>query len=134
MPIKISQLPELTVIDGATLFSTVDTTTTPGTPVSKKATAVHVADYILTGNAASATKLATARNINGVAFDGTENITVTIPLSPATITEIGGVIISTGLSVAVDGTLTVDTSTIATKTYVDNTSTDNAISFSVALG
>jgi hypothetical protein len=29
-----------------------------------------------TGNAATATKLATARNINGVAFDGTANITV----------------------------------------------------------
>lgn len=30
----------------------------------------------VTGNAATATKLATARNINGVAFDGTANITV----------------------------------------------------------
>jgi len=30
----------------------------------------------ITGNAATATKLATARNINGVAFDGTANITV----------------------------------------------------------
>jgi hypothetical protein len=31
----------------------------------------------LDGNAATATKLATARNINGVAFDGTGNITIT---------------------------------------------------------
>ncbi|MFM7850526.1 MAG: hypothetical protein ACKO96_01095, partial [Flammeovirgaceae bacterium] len=31
----------------------------------------------LTSNVASATKLQTARNINGVAFDGTQNITVT---------------------------------------------------------
>lgn len=31
----------------------------------------------LTGNASTATKLATARNINGVAFDGTADITVT---------------------------------------------------------
>ena len=30
-----------------------------------------------TGNVASATKLQTARNINGVAFDGTANITIT---------------------------------------------------------
>lgn len=30
-----------------------------------------------TGNIASATKLQTARNINGVAFDGTKNITIT---------------------------------------------------------
>ena len=134
MPIKISQLPELTVIDGATLFSTVDTTTTPGTPVSKKATAVHVADYILSGNAASATKLETPRNINGVAFDGTANITITVPLSPATTGAIGGVIVGSNLSVSVGGTISVDTSTIATKTYVNNTSTDNAISFAVALG
>lgn len=31
----------------------------------------------ITGNAGTATKLATARNINGVAFDGTANITIT---------------------------------------------------------
>ena len=31
----------------------------------------------ITGNAASATKLATARNINGVSFDGTADITIT---------------------------------------------------------
>jgi hypothetical protein len=33
----------------------------------------------LTGNASTATKLATARNINGVAFDGTANITISVP-------------------------------------------------------
>lgn len=31
----------------------------------------------ITGNVASATKLQTARTINGIAFDGTENITIT---------------------------------------------------------
>jgi hypothetical protein len=134
MPIKISQLPELTVVDSATLFATVDPTTTPGTPVSKKATALNVADFILSGNAASASTLETPRNINGVAFDGSADITITTPIAPATTSIVGGVIVSTGLNVAVDGTLTVNTSTIATKTYVDNTSTDNAISFSVALG
>ncbi|WP_143493517.1 MULTISPECIES: hypothetical protein [unclassified Pseudomonas] len=36
-----------------------------------------------TGNAGSATKLATPRNINGVAFDGTANITVTITSAQA---------------------------------------------------
>jgi hypothetical protein len=104
MPIKISQLPSLTVIDGTVVLPVVDNS---GAPVSKKATASSLATYILSGNAATATKLATARTINGVAFDGTQNITIT--------TE-------------------VDTSVIATRTYVDNTSTDNAISFAVALG
>lgn len=37
----------------------------------------------LSGNASSATKLATARNINGVAFDGTANITITSSTSAA---------------------------------------------------
>lgn len=37
----------------------------------------------ITGNAATATKLATARTINGVAFDGTANISITDPTSIA---------------------------------------------------
>lgn len=39
-----------------------------------------------TGNAGTATKLATARNINGVAFDGTANITITDSTKENTIT------------------------------------------------
>jgi len=35
----------------------------------------------ITGNAATATKLATARTINGVSFDGTSNITIPIPVT-----------------------------------------------------
>ncbi|MGP3592940.1 phage tail protein [Vagococcus sp. WN89Y] len=35
----------------------------------------------ITGNAATATKLATARTINGIAFDGTANITLPTPAS-----------------------------------------------------
>jgi hypothetical protein len=46
----------------------------------------------VTGNAATATKLATARNINGVAFDGTANITVAdatkLPLAGGALTGI----------------------------------------------
>lgn len=38
---------------------------------------VHPAQTSVTGNAGSATKLATARKINGTAFDGTTDITVT---------------------------------------------------------
>jgi hypothetical protein len=105
MPIKVSQLTELTTIDGTVVVPVIDNGTL--TPISKKATISNVADFILQGNAASATALETPRNINGVAFDGSADITISTP---------------------------VDTSIIATRTYVDNTSTDNAISFSVALG
>lgn len=38
---------------------------------------VHPAQTTVSGNAGSATKLQTARNINGVAFNGTSNITIT---------------------------------------------------------
>ena len=131
MPIKVTQLPSLSVVDGTVVVPVVDVS---GAPVSKKTTATNLATYILSGNAATATKLATARTINGVAFDGTTNITLTTTVGPATTSAIGGVIVGSNLNVAVDGTISVNTSTIATKTYVDNTSTDNAISFSVALG
>jgi len=51
---------------------------------------VAYTDSNITGNAASATKLATARTINGVAFDGTANITVAdatkLPLTGGTLT------------------------------------------------
>lgn len=42
-----------------------------------QASDVPVLNQNTTGNAASATKLETPRNINGVPFDGTENITIT---------------------------------------------------------
>lgn len=51
--------------------------------------AVAGTDYVIpsgsiTGNAATATKLATARTINGVSFDGSANITIPAPTSVAT--------------------------------------------------
>ena len=131
MPIKITQLPSLAVVDNTVVVPVVDVS---GTPISKKTTVAAFASQILAGNAASATKLVTARNINGVAFDGTQDITINVTLDEATTSTIGGVIVGGNLTVGVDGTIAVDTATIATKTYVDNTSTDNAISFSVALG
>jgi hypothetical protein len=131
MPIKITQLTPLSIIDGTVVLPVVDVS---GTPVSKKTTATNLATYILSGNAATATKFQTARTINGVAFDGTQDITITSSLATATTSILGGVIVGSNLTVAVNGTIAVDTATIATKTYVDNTSTDNAISFSVALG
>ncbi len=61
-----------------------------------------------TGLAASATKLATARNINGVAFDGTGNITVTADATTLTGASLpAGVTGSSLTSVGTLGSLTV---------------------------
>jgi hypothetical protein len=113
MPIKVSQLTELTTITGTVDIPVIDNS---GSPVSKKATALNIANYVLSGNAATATKLATARNINGVAFDGTQNITITTDLAAATTTTIGGVIVGGGITVEPDGTISVDVIPVATTT------------------
>lgn len=51
---------------------------------------IHPSQTSVSGNAGTATKLATARNINGVAFDGTKDITVAdntkLPLTGGTLT------------------------------------------------
>lgn len=74
---KISQLPS----GGAAQA-------TDAIPVARGGTNVRIAasDIAGTANAASATKLATSRNINGVPFDGTADITldtVSLALSAA---------------------------------------------------
>ena len=96
MPIKISQLPSLSVIDGTVVLPVVDVS---GAPVSKKTTATNLATYILSGNAATATKLATARTINGVSFDGTANISITATLPTASATVLGGIKVGNNLSI-----------------------------------
>ena len=58
----------------------------------------------LTGNAATATKLATARNINGVAFDGSGDITVTVDAGTLSGTTLNSTI--TGSSLTSVGTIT----------------------------
>jgi len=57
----------------------------------------------ITGNAATATKLATARNINGVAFDGTGDITITASAEQLTGTTLKSTV--TGSSLTSIGTL-----------------------------
>jgi hypothetical protein len=52
----------------------------------------------LSGNAFSATKLATARTINGVLFDGTENITVSANANTLTGTTLAANVIDSNLS------------------------------------
>jgi hypothetical protein len=102
MPIKITQLTELTTINGTTVIPVIDVA---GAPISKKATVTNIAAQILSGNAATATKLQTAVNINGVSFDGTADISITAPLATATTSILGGVIVGSGITVGVDGTI-----------------------------
>ena len=93
-----------------------------------------VTNTMLAGSIANNKLSNNSVTFNGVtvALGGSGSITADVPIATSTI--LGAVIIGSGLTVQLDGTLAVDTDTIATKTYVDNTSTDNAISFSVALG
>jgi len=58
----------------------------------------------LTGNAFSSTKLRTPRNINGVAFDGTADITVTASARTLTDTALPNTVVNSNLSTV--GTLT----------------------------
>jgi hypothetical protein len=52
----------------------------------------------VTGNAATATALATGRNINGVAFDGTANITVTAAAGTLTGTVLNATVVTSSLT------------------------------------
>jgi hypothetical protein len=136
MPIKITQLTSLGTVDGTVIVPVVDIGGV--TPISKRSTVTDLSAFILQGNAATATnlasstttlaatvvnssltsvgtltsltvtntivgsvngnsgtatKLATARNINGVAFDGTADISITTALATASDTVKGGIII-----------------------------------------
>jgi hypothetical protein len=113
MSVKFSQLPVTTnlAIPANILFPVVDNTG----PTSFTTSLTTISSQILSGNAASATKLATARTINGVSFDGTANITITTAISPATTSVIGGVI-PDGTTISVDGTGKISTITIQATT------------------
>ncbi|MEI8142556.1 MAG: hypothetical protein WCG90_06795 [Chitinophagia bacterium] len=52
----------------------------------------------LTGNASTATKLATARNINGTAFDGTANITIVADANTLTGTTLASNVVNSNLT------------------------------------
>mgnify|MGYP001603017918 FL=1 len=88
---------KLTVAPPTNLDATVITSGTLG------AARIPTLNQSTTGNAATATKLATARTINGVKFDGTANITVDdstkLPLTGGTLTgnlSVEGTITATG--------------------------------------
>lgn len=91
----------------------------------------------ITGNAATATALQTPRNINGVAFNGTANITVTAAAGTLTGTTLNATVVNSSLtSVGTLATLTV-TATItgsvsgnaATATALQTARTINGVSF-----
>lgn len=63
----------------------------------------------ITGNAGTATKLATARTINGVSFDGTANITVADSTKVPTTTTVNGHALSANVTVSADDVLPTQT-------------------------
>jgi hypothetical protein len=138
MPVKVSQLSPLTVLNGTVLVPVVDVGTI--TPVSKRTTIGDITSFILAGNAATATKLETPRTINGVNFDGTQDIVITSSLAIATTTTLGGVIIGDGINVGVDGTISVPTRLFhgfrvdSTGNLIYSTTSDSSISLQDRFG
>jgi hypothetical protein len=135
MTVKFSQLPLRSSVSGAIQVVILD----PVGPSNYLTTVDAVTNYVLSGNAATATKLQTARTINGVAFDGTQNISITtsvpdaststkglvliptvgtsgitntsgtITVAVASSTQRGAVKIGAGINVSVDGTISAAT-------------------------
>ena len=101
---KFTDLPIATSLNGAEITAIVKDDT--GTLTSQQATLELIKNYVLTGNAATATRLATPRTINSVAFDGTQNINITATLGTGALTT--GLVKSTtgsgAISIAVAGT------------------------------
>jgi hypothetical protein len=85
-------------------LGSVDNTTDAAKPISTATQAALDLKLNSNGNAASATKLATARNINGVAFDGSADITLTADAGTLTGTTLKSTV--TGSSLTSVGTLT----------------------------
>ena len=113
MTIKISQLPSTSTLADANLFPLVANVS--GTLTSQQATLAILKSYVLAGNAATATKLVTSRNINGVPFDGTQDITINVALLTATTSVLGGVKVDgTSVTINSSGVISVATINVAT--------------------
>jgi len=98
MSLKFSQLPSLTSLDTSVIFPIVQSSG----PTSYTTPLTTLTNYILAGNAATATKLATPITINGVSFDGSASVTISTSISPATTSVLGGVI-PDGTTITVNG-------------------------------
>ena len=86
---KFTDLPVASSVTGAGIIPVV--INVGGTLTSEQATLSTLQTYILTGNAATATKLSPGAAINGVTFDGSAPITINP--TAATSTTLGGVIV-----------------------------------------
>ena len=86
---KFTDLPVASSVTGAGIIPVV--INIGGTLTSEQATLSTLQTYILTGNAATATKLSPGAAINGVTFDGSAPITINP--TAATSTTLGGVIV-----------------------------------------
>lgn len=95
---RFVDLPSLTTMTDTGVVPMSDGTTT------KKITGADLKTYFLNGNASTATKLATARAINGVDFDGSAAITVTAAAGTLTGTELKSTVVTSSLTSV--GTLT----------------------------
>jgi len=78
----LSALPTTSSLADANLMLV--TASVSGTPTSEATTLLTLKNYVLGGNAATATKLAAPVTINGVSFDGSSNITITATVATAT--------------------------------------------------
>ena len=81
----------------------------------------------ITGNAATATKLATSKNINGVAFDGSVDITVTANAGTLTGTTLASNVVNSSLTSV--GTLTSGTISLTTNIATSGTLKAGAITY-----
>ena len=98
---------------GVAEAGTATTANTISAKVLKDAIQYHAPTVTtITGNAATATKLQTPRAINGVLFDGTQDISLPIPeaysLPTASASVLGGIKVGSGLTIS-NSVLSVDT-------------------------
>lgn len=75
MAIKFTELPSISVVAGSEILACVDIVSTP---TSKQINLDQISTYVRSANASTASKLETPRFINGVSFDGSEDITLTV--------------------------------------------------------
>ena len=97
MSIKFSELPSTSTLVDTNIFPLV--VDVSGTLTSKQSTLSVLKNYVLEGNAATTTKLATARTINGISFDGSANIVVTAVPPIASDLSLGGIKVGNNLSI-----------------------------------
>ena len=102
---KFTDLPVAGALTGSEITAIVQNVS--GTLTSEQASLATIKTFVLSGTAATATKLATPVTINGISFDGSGNITITAPVGAATNTVLGGVIVpspaTSGLTLVLSG-------------------------------